>query len=216
MKLPFGMKLPNLSSLFSRSPSAIPIELTYKDVFEVMRYNRGMDAMPYAVGYRPKPPVVDPTGPEPNFALLETAAEVEAFMAALNLPLVMEPHHGPDRPAVISLVPLAAWNEMPSSLMAELMLIGFYHPDDETKDWPLLQIFGLPPDMFISGVATSANTVRGRYNFRQFPPKDKEIYVAELQERRSNTGVSDIFIIGELPFSVLNALNPRVSGQKLH
>ncbi len=56
---------------------------TYADVFEVMRYDRASDVLPYAIAYRPKPPHLDPSGPEPYFALLDSEAEFEAFWDAL-------------------------------------------------------------------------------------------------------------------------------------
>jgi len=71
---------------------------TYTDMFEIMRYDRGMDVMPYAIAYRLKPPFVDPTGPEPNIALLDTEAEIDAFMDVLHSPIVFEPSGKPAWP----------------------------------------------------------------------------------------------------------------------
>lgn len=53
-------------------------------MFEIMRYDRGMDVMPYAIGVRLRPPLTDPSGSEPTFVLLDSDVEVEEFMAAFN------------------------------------------------------------------------------------------------------------------------------------
>lgn len=194
-----------LHNLFAkhRSPRPAP---TYADMFEIMRYDRGMDVMPYAIAYRLKPPFVDPTGPEPSFALLDTEAEIDAFMDVLHSPIVVEPSGKPAWP------PLQQWNETPSALMADTVLVSFAYPDDETQDWPFLQLFAVPPAMFAAGKARPENTVRGRYNFRQFPPEEKGRYVRELSDARAKTGGTDVFISGKVPVSLVDLLNPRKPG----
>lgn len=194
-----------LHNLFAkrRSPPPAP---TYADMFEIMRYDRGMDVMPYAIGLRPRPPLTDPSGPEPTFVLLDSGVEVEAFMAAFNGPMAF------DRPDVISWEPLLRWNETPSTLMADTVLVSYAYPDDETQDWPFLQLFAVPPAMFAAGKARPEDTVRGRYNFRQFPPEEKGRYVRELSEARAKAGGTDVFINGKLPVSLVDLLNPRKPG----
>jgi len=66
--------------------------------------------------------------------------------------------------------------------------------------------------MFAAGKARSENTVRGRYNFRQFPPEEKDPYVRALSEARAKAGGTDVFINGKLPVSLIDLLNPRKSG----
>lgn len=184
-------------------PSAFSTPTTYADLFELMRYDRGMDVMPYMIGFRPKPPLVDPSGPEPNFAILDTDAEVADFMATFSGPIPGDPT------GAVSVTPLLSWNERPSALMAQLMVTSFYHPDDENAGWPFLQVFALPADAFASGEIRPEQTARGRYNFRQFPPEDKERYAIELHEARARKEGGDILIGGKVPFSVVEAFNPR-------
>lgn len=184
-------------------PSGPPSPTTYADLFELMRYDRGMDAMPYMIGFRPKPPLIDPTGPEPNFAILDTDAEVADFLATFAGPISLGPT------GAVSVTPLLSWNEAPSAIMAQLMVTSFYHPDDENAGWPFLQVFALPADAFASGEIRPDQTARGRYNFLQFPPEDKERYAIELHEARAKSAGGDIFISGKVPFSVVDALNPR-------
>lgn len=184
-------------------PSASPAPTTYADLFELMRYDRAMDVMPYMIGFRPKPPLVDPDGPEPNFAILDTDTEVADFMATFAGPI-------PDDPTgAVSITPLLRWNEAPSALMAQLMVTSFYHPEDENAGWPFLQVFALPADAFAAGTIRPDQTARGRYNFRQFPPEDKERYAIELHEARARKGGGDILVGGKVPFSVADAFNPR-------
>lgn len=185
------------------APSIPPTPTNYADLFELMRYDRGMDVMPYMIGFRPKPPLVDPTGAEPNFAILDTDAEVADFLTTLAGPILA------DSTGAVSVTPLLSWNDRPSALMAQLMVTSFYHPDDENAGWPFLQVFALPADAFASGAIRPHQTARGRYNFRQFPPEDKERYAIELHEARARKGGSDILIGGEVPFSVVDAFNPR-------
>ena len=117
-----------------------------------------------------------------------------------------------DRPDVISWEPLLRWNATPSALMADTVLVSYAYPDDETQDWPFLQLFAIPPAMFAAGKAKAEDTVRGRYNFRQFPPEQKDQYVRELSEARAKAGGTDVFINGKLPVSLVDLLNPRKPG----
>ena len=111
-------------------PSLPPAPTAYSDLFELMRYDRGLDVMPYMIGFRPKLPLVDPTGPEPNFAILDTDAEVADFLTTFAGPILADPT------GAVSVTPLLSWNEKPSALMAQLMVTSFYHPDDENAGWP--------------------------------------------------------------------------------
>lgn len=187
-------------------PSPLPPPRTYADLFDMMRYDRSMDLMPYAIGLRPRPPLIDPSGPEPTFVLLDTDAEVKAFMATFNEPIEF------DRPGVISWEPLLRWNDTPSALMADTVLVSFAYPDDETQGWPFLQLFAVPPAMFMAGKIRPQDTVRGRYNFRQFSPEEKERYVRELSDARAQAGGVDVFIGGKMPISMVEMLNSRKSG----
>ena len=189
-------------------PSVPPAPTTYADLFELMRYDRGMDVMPYMIGFRPKPPVVDPTGSEPNFAILDTDAEVADFLATFAGPILDDPTGS------VSVTPLLSWNEKPSALMAQLMVTSFYHPDNENAGWPFLQVFALSADAFASGEIRPDQTARGRYNFRQFPPEDKERYAIELHEARARKDGGDILICGKVPFSVVDVFNPRSGDTK--
>lgn len=99
-----------LRNPFTKHKPTSPPDPTYADMFEIMRYDRGMDVMPYAIAYRLTPPFVDPTGPEPSFALLDTEAEIDAFMDVLHSPIVFEPSGKPAWP------PLQQWHETPRPL----------------------------------------------------------------------------------------------------
>lgn len=203
VKFPFGLDLSRLFGRSGRSRSSHLANPTYADVFEVMLYDRGMDVMPFAIGYRPRPPVVDLTGPEPSFALLDSEDEVSAFMAVLNEQIVI------DEQGRVSTDPLGRWNATPSLLIAELPIYAFAYPDDETKNWPYLQLAAYPPQWLASRVVDKAQIARGRYGFRQFDPSEKPARVAELQEAMAKSAGVNVFIGGKVPFSVVDALNPR-------
>jgi len=174
-------------------------------MFEIMRYDRGMDVMPYAIGVRLRPPLTDPSGSEPTFVLLDSDVEVEEFMAAFNGPVAF------DRPGAISWEPLLRWNDAEHAY-------GGYGPCllrlSRRRDAKLALPATLrcPTRMFAAGKARSENTVRGRYNFRQFPPEEKYPYVRELSEARAKAGGTDVFINGKLPVSLVDLLNPRKPG----
>jgi len=176
---------------------------TYRDIFEVMRYDRGMDVMPYAYAYRPYNRALDPTGPEPNFTMLDTPAEVEAFLQALDQPLVYE------RPGVISPAPLDRWNQLPAQLSAAMTIAALYYPDDESKDWPFLQVVAVGPEQLASGHVKATDIARGRYAFRQFLPHEKRKIVEEMASRQDST----IFIEGKLPDGMANTFNPAPPGK---
>lgn len=190
-----------LRRLFAKREAQPSGSWTYADVFEVMRYDRASDVLPYAIAYRPKPPHVDPSGPEPHFALLDSEAEVEAFMEVLNDPLVFEPS------GAIATAPLHQWNEKPTTLMAEVPFAAFYHPDDESQDWPVMQLFAVSPAMLAGGSCKPQDIARGRYAFRQFPASEKQLYVDETVA--SQKAGPRVFINGKLPFSLVDVLNPR-------
>lgn len=44
----------------------------YCDVFEQMSYTSSSDLMPYPIGFRIRPPYIDPNGTEPYFVLLDS------------------------------------------------------------------------------------------------------------------------------------------------
>lgn len=186
-----------------RDPTS-PQDPAYADMFEVMRYDRGMDVMPYAIAYRLKPSFVDPTGPEPSFALLDTEAEIDTFMDALHSPIVFGPASEPAWP------PLQQWNETPSALMAEPFISAFYYPDDETAGWPSLIVSAYPPSLVARGGPDVAELARGRYAFEQFQPADKHRYVEKLAVLE--TSGPRVFIDGKVPFSMVEMLNPRKPG----
>lgn len=189
-----------LRNLFAKR-DAQPPSWTYADVFEVMRYDRATDVMPFAVAYRPKPPHVDPSGPEPHFALLDSEAEVAAFTKVLNGPLVFEPS------GAVATAPLHQWNEKPTTLMADVPVAAFYYPDDESQDWPLMQVVAASPAMLASGVYRPEDVARGRYAFRQFPASEKQRIVDELVA--SQAAGPRIFVNGKLPSGMTGVLNPR-------
>lgn len=193
-----------LRDLFAKRRPTPPAAPTYTDMFEVMRYDRGMDVMPYAIAYRLKPPFVDPTGPEPNFALLDTEHEIDAFMGMLNSPMTFEPSGKPAWP------PLHQWNETPSLLMAEPFISAFYYPDDESAGWPELIVSAYPPAMLARGAHDVGELARGRYAFEQFKPGGKRHYVEKLAAL--NTSGPRVFIDGKVPFSMIELLNRRQPG----
>ena len=192
-----------LRNLFAkrRSPTPAP---TYADMFEVMRYDRGMDVMPYAIAYRLKPPFLDRSGSDPNFALLDTESEIEAFMDVLRRPMISQPSGVPVWP------PLQQWNDAPSRLMAEPMISAFYYPDDEKAGWPELVVWAYSPAILATGQLKNAGLARGRYAFEQFPSSDKKRYV-EMAAAIEVNGPR-IFIDGKVPFSMVEMLNPRQPG----
>lgn len=193
-----------LRNPFARRPApSAPASLTrtYADVVEVMRYDRGMDVMPFAIAYRLKPPFVDPSGPEPNIALLDAEAEIDAFMEVLHSPIILGDRGKPAWP------PLHQWNETPSGLMAEPFIAAFYHPDDENAGWPELIISAYSPTMLARGAHDVGELARGRYAFEQFQPGGKRAYVEKLAALDIKGPL--LFIDGKLPFSLVEMLNPR-------
>lgn len=190
-----------LRNPFARREAQPSGSWTYADVFEVMRYDRATDVLPYAIAYRPKPPHVDPSGPEPHFALLDSEAEFEAFWDVMNGPLVFEPS------GAVAVAPLNQWNEKPSRFTTELSLTSFYHPDDESQDWPVMWLRALTSAELVEGLLQPEDTKRGRYAVLQFPLSEKQRFMDQLVA--SSSAGPLIFINGKVPGSVFNVLNPR-------
>lgn len=183
-----------------RAPSAL---LSYADLFEIMRYDRGMDVMPYAIAYRPRPPLTDPTGPEPCFTLLDSDTEVGAFLSVFNRPALIES-------GAVSVAPLLRWNDQPSALMADSFIAAFYYPEDENAGWPELIVSAYSPSMIVGKLPGTAELARGRYAFEQFEPGGKHRYVERLAALP--TSGPKVFIDGKVPFSMVDMLNPRRLG----
>ena len=183
------------------APAPAPASQTYADVVEVMRYDRASDVMPFAVACRPKPPHVGAWGSEPYFALLDSEAEVAAFMEALNRPLVFE------LSGKVAMAPLHRWNGKPTTLMADVSITAFYYPDDESQGWPFMQLLAASPAMLASSVYRPEDIVRGRYAVRQFHPSEKQRLVDELMA--SQAAGPRIFVNGKLPSGMASVLNPR-------
>lgn len=190
---------------FARRRSSFPENATYANTIDIMRYDRGMDVMPFAIAYRLKPPFIDPIGPEPYFALLDTDAEIDAFMDVLHSRVIVDPSGKPVWP------PLSRWNEIPSALMAEPFIAHFYLPDDESAGWPELIVSAYSPSMLASGMHDVGELARGRYAFEQFKPGGKRVYVEKLASL--NIDGPSVFIDGKLPFSMVEMLNPRRPGR---
>lgn len=187
---------------FAKRRASSPL-LTYADLFEMVRYDRGMDVMPYAIAYRPKPPLTDPTGPEPCFTLLDSEAEVGAFLSVFNGPALIEV-------GAVSVAPLLRWNDQPSGLMADSFIAAFYYPDDETAGWPELIVSAYSPGMIAGKLPGTAELARGRYAFEQFEQGGKHRYVERLAALQ--TSGPKVFIDGKVPFSMVDMLNPRQPG----
>ena len=187
---------------FARRRASSPL-LAYADLFEMMRYDRGMDVMPYAIAFRPKPPLVDPTGPAPCFTLLDNEAEVAAFLSVFNGPALIQS-------GAVSDAPLMRWNDQPSVLMADSFIAAFYYPDDEAAGWPELIVSAYSPAMIAGKLPGTAELARGRYAFEQFEPGGKHRYVDRLAALP--TSGPKVFIDSKVPFSMMDMLNPRRAG----
>jgi hypothetical protein len=163
---------------------------TYADLFEVMHYGRPLDVLPYIISFRVRPPLVDPSGPEPYFVLLDTDEERTAFETALQSPL-----QG-DSLGRLSLDPLLQWNEQPAQLTADELFTSPYYPPDDAIGWPFLWVVAFPSDArsgpAIEGLraAGEGQPARNRYEYRQMPMSERFAFMEQIARRGNLTILS--------------------------
>jgi hypothetical protein len=183
---------------------------TYADLLEVMHYGRPVDVLPYLVSFRLRPPHIDPNGPEPYFALLDTDEERAAFEATLQSPL-----QG-DSLGRLSLDPLLQWNEQPAQLTADELFHSPYYPPDHAIDWPFLWLVAFPSDAR-SGHAIDRLTAAGeelpernRYLYQQMPMSERSAFMDQIARIGNQTILSGP---GWKDFPFLDVMNRRPPGR---
>ncbi len=131
----------------------------YTDVYDSMLYHMPdkvpFGALPTIYAFRVKDPSMSPD-PRPDFVLLETEAEIQAWQS------VMAGHVVLNDDGHITDGPLLAWNDIPSLLTSDVEIIATYLPVDSGHDWPVLVVQAHPFD-----AALEVKPARDRYYFEQ-------------------------------------------------
>lgn len=139
----------------------VPVEPLprYADVFDVMRYEQpeGVPefALPSVYAFRTKP-IVQTPDPRPSFAFLETADEIDAWHRVLAEVIVL------NGDGHLSDLPLLRWNNIPSLLTSDDVIIATYAPAEEGEGWPSLVVQTHAPDADLP-----EKPARDRYYFEQ-------------------------------------------------
>lgn len=132
---------------------------TYTDVYDTMLYqapdgtNKG--TLPTIYAFRVKDLSLS-SDPRPDFVLLETDDEIQAWQQAMAGSVVLndEGH--------ITDAPLLVWNSLPSLLTGDDEIIAMYSPVRDAGTWPVLALQAHPFDM-----ALDIKPARDRYYFEQ-------------------------------------------------
>lgn len=131
----------------------------YTDVYDTMLYQAPdgapKGALPTIYAFRMKDSSLLPD-PAPDFVLLETDDEIQAWQQAMAGSVVLndEGH--------ITDAPLLVWNSLPSMLTGDDEIIAMYFPVRENEGWPPLALQAHPFD-----TALSIKPARDRYYFEQ-------------------------------------------------
>lgn len=131
----------------------------YTDVYDTMLYQTpdgtSKGALPTIYAFRVKDPLLSPD-PRPDFVLLETDDEIQAWQQAIAGPVVLndEGH--------ITDAPLLVWNSLPSLLTGDDEIIAMYSPVHDADTWPVLALQAHPFDK-----ALDTKPARDRYYFEQ-------------------------------------------------
>jgi hypothetical protein len=163
---------------------------TYADLFEVLHYGRPLDVLPYIISFRPRPPLIDPSGPEPYFVLLDTDEEQAAFEATLQSPL-----QG-DSLGRLSLDPLLQWNEQPAQLTADELFHSPYYPPDDAIGWPFLWVVAFPSDARTAQAIDRLRAAgeglpkRNRYLDQQMPMSERAAFMDQIAQIGNQTILS--------------------------
>lgn len=132
---------------------------TYTDVYDTMLYQApdgtSKGALPTIYAFRVKDASLSPD-PRPDFVLLETDDEIQAWQQTLAGQVVQ------NAKGQITDAPLLRWNDIPSLLTADDEFVVTYFPVRENEGWPPLALQAHPFD-----TALSIKPARDRYYFEQ-------------------------------------------------
>jgi hypothetical protein len=131
----------------------------YTDVYDTMLYQAPdrtpKGALPTIYAFRVKDPSLSPD-PRPDFVLLETDDEIQAWQKAIAGPVVLNDE------GQITDAPLLVWNSLPSLLTGDDEIIAMYSPVHDADTWPVLALQAHPFDN-----ALDIKPARDRYYFEQ-------------------------------------------------
>lgn len=131
----------------------------YTDVYETMLYQAPegtpQGVLPTVYAFRVKDASLSPD-PRPDFALLETEDEIQAWQQAMAGQVVLNDN------GHITDAPLLLWNSIPSLLTSDNEFVASYLPEQDAQDWPILAIQAHPFD-----TALDMKPARDRYYFEQ-------------------------------------------------
>ena len=131
----------------------------YTDVYDTMLYQAPegtpKGALPTIYGFRVKDPSLSPD-PRPDFALLETDDETQAWQQAMAGHVVLNDE------GQITDAPLLRWNDIPSLLTDDHEIVATYFPVRDDEGWPALALQAHPFDS-----ALEVKPARDRYYFQQ-------------------------------------------------
>lgn len=132
----------------------------YADIYDIMRYQvvsgtTTPGTLPTVYAFRVKDEVYSPD-PRPDFVLLETAEEIQAWHQVMAGPVVLDDN------GHITDAPLLVWNDLPSLLTGDDEIIALYSPERDADSWPVLALQAHPFD-----TALSIKPARDRYYFEQ-------------------------------------------------
>lgn len=132
---------------------------TYTDVYDTMLYQAPdgipQGALPTVYAFRVKDLSLSPD-PRPDFVLLETEDEIQAWQQAMAGQVVLNDE------GQITDAPLLVWNSLPSLLTGDDEIIAMYSPVRDADTWPVLAVQAHPFDK-----ALDTKPARDRYYFEQ-------------------------------------------------
>lgn len=131
----------------------------YTDVYATMLYQAPdgtpKGALPTVYAFRVKDSSLSPD-PRPDFVLLETDDEIQAWQQAMAGSVVLNDD------GHITDAPLLVWNGLPSMLTGDDEIIAMYLPVRDADTWPVLALQAHPFD-----TALPMKPARDRYYFEQ-------------------------------------------------
>ena len=132
---------------------------TYTDVYDTMLYQAPdgthKGTLPTIYAFRVKDPSLS-SDPRPDFVLLETKDEIQAWKAVMAGSVVLNSE------GLITDAPLLVWNGIPSLLTSDDEIVATYMPIQDDQGWPVLAVQAHP-----FNAALSVKPARDRYYFQQ-------------------------------------------------
>jgi len=132
---------------------------TYTDVYDTMLYQAPdgipQGTLPTVYAFRVKDLSLSPD-PRPDFVLLETEDEIQAWQQAMAGQVVLNDN------GHITDAPLLLWNSIPSLLTSDNEFVASYLPVNDEQNWPVLALQAHPFD-----TALGVKPARDRYYFQQ-------------------------------------------------